>query len=398
MLLDHQLVRSLVGLDPGLSLHREHLLQGGHSDLDHVVGRLARSQLLQLQARPDEQLHNRVLLVPRAPHDELERDTRHQRYHDEPAQHHEQPPLDPEQREYQDAQDQHVQYEARPAADVAGVQPASVLGDELLTVLVDLYGFVLGSVGGEKALHVLADQGYTDQVGDEDRDPDPALDQVEEHGMLDAVAHKRAYPFCPEHRRHQEEPEAEHGREPEGKRDLPLGEVFFLTERDVSRQRQRLHAKPEGLAQGESAADYREPEELAPARDRAEALGPEVELSRRRADGHSPEVGGAHQHTLHYGLPPDPHGRALLPVLAGLASVLEPLHPAAGVHDALPARVEGVARARDVELDQRVGFPILPLYGPLRLYRRAGQDREVRAPVAKDHGPVLRVYALLHRF
>src|SRR3712207_8717824 len=48
---------------------------------------------------------------------ELEGDPRHQRDDDEPANDHEQPPLDPEQGENQDAQDQHVEDEARPAAD-----------------------------------------------------------------------------------------------------------------------------------------------------------------------------------------------------------------------------------------------------------------------------------------
>src|SRR5215210_3943591 len=203
MFLDHQLVRSLVGLDPGLPLHREHLLQGGHRDLDHIVGRLARRQLLHLQPRPDESPDYRVILVPRAPHDELEGDPRHERDHDDPAQHHEQPTLDPEQREDQDAQDQYVKDKARPATDVARVQLAGVLGDELLAALVDLYGLVLCAVVGKKALHVLADYGDPNQVGDEDRDPDHTLDQVEEDGVLDAVTYERADSLRAKHGRHQ---------------------------------------------------------------------------------------------------------------------------------------------------------------------------------------------------
>src|SRR3712207_6574122 len=161
--------------DLGLSLHRENLLQGGHRYLDHIVGGLPRGQLLHLQTRPDQDLDQRVPLVPRAPHDELECDPRDQRDDDKTAQHHEQPPLNPQQREDQDTQDEHVQDEARPAADVARVQLAGVLRNELLAALVDLYGLVLRSVVGEKALHVLADQGYTDQVGGKDRDPDRTL-------------------------------------------------------------------------------------------------------------------------------------------------------------------------------------------------------------------------------
>src|SRR5215207_3540090 len=86
----------------------------------------------------------------------------------------------------------------------------------------------------------------------------------------------------------------------------------------------------------------------------------------------------------------------LLPAPAGLAPVLEPLHPAPGVDDALLARVERVAGAGDVQLDQRVGIAVLPLYRPLRLDGRAAQDGEVRAPVAEDHGSVFRVYPFLH--
>jgi hypothetical protein len=48
---------------------------------------------------------------------------------------------------------------------VARVELASVLGDELLAPLVDLYRLVLGAVVGEEALYVLADQGDAEQVG-----------------------------------------------------------------------------------------------------------------------------------------------------------------------------------------------------------------------------------------
>src|SRR5918999_272009 len=203
MPLDHQLARSLVGLDLRLFLHREDLLEGGHRDLDHVVRGLARRQPLHLQPGPDQYPDHRVVLVPRAPHDELEGDPSHQRDDDEPANDHEKPPLDPEQGEHQDAQDQHVQNEARPAADVARVQLAGVLGDELLAALVDLYRLVLRAVVGEEALHVLAYEGDPDQVSDEDGDPDDAFHQVEDDGVLDALAEQRPYPFGPENRRYQ---------------------------------------------------------------------------------------------------------------------------------------------------------------------------------------------------
>src|SRR5918998_4746302 len=86
----------------------------------------------------------------------------------------------------------------------------------------------------------------------------------------------------------------------------------------------------------------------------------------------------------------------LLPVPTALTPLFEALHPAAGVHDALPARVERVARAGDVELDQRVGGAILALYGPLGLDRRAAQEREIGASITEDHGAVLGVYPFFH--
>src|SRR5918994_1021207 len=76
--------------------------------------------------------------------------------------------------------------------------------------------------------------------------------------------------------------------------------------------------------------------------------------------------------------PPTLTARSTLPPApAGLAPVLEPLHPAPGVDDALLARVERVAGAGDVQLDKRVGIAVLPLYRPLRLDGRAAQDGEV---------------------
>src|SRR5215211_3019633 len=49
--------------------------------------------------------------------------------------------------------------------------------------------------------------------------------------------------------------------------------------------------------------------------------------------------------------PPTLKVRPLLPVLAGLAPTFEPLHPAAGVHDATLARIERVAHRADVYRD-----------------------------------------------
>src|SRR5918997_991214 len=86
----------------------------------------------------------------------------------------------------------------------------------------------------------------------------------------------------------------------------------------------------------------------------------------------------------------------LLPVPTALTPLFEALHPAAGVHDALPARVERVARAGDVELDQRVGVAILPLYGSLGFDRRAAQEREISAPITENYRSLLGVNSFFH--
>src|SRR5215207_1261251 len=75
----------------------------------------------------------------------------------------------------------------------------------------------------------------------------------------------------------------------------------------------------------------------------------DLHITRGRPDRHSPEVGGAHQDTLHDRLPADPHRAATLPVALG-EPALEPLHPTARVHDALTARVERVAHRTNVQV------------------------------------------------
>src|SRR5918993_82822 len=72
----------------------------------------------------------------------------------------------------------------------------------------------------------------------------------------------------------------------------------------------------------------------------------------------------------------------LLPVLAGLATVLEPLHPAAGVDYALLTRVERVALRAEVDRD--------------RIPRRRARLELVAAHAAYQRRRVLRMYAGLH--
>src|SRR5215212_10764170 len=73
---------------------------------------------------------------------------------------------------------------------------------------------------------------------------------------------------------------------------------------------------------------------------------------------------------------------ALLPVLASLAAVLEPLHPTARVDYALLARIERVTLGAEVNRD---GVP-----------RRRARLELVAAHAANQRGRVLRMYASLH--
>src|SRR5215210_3274123 len=305
--LDNQLVRRLVGGYLSLFLHAEDLLQRGHRDLHHVVGGLAGGQLLQLQARPDQGFHHRVALVPRAPHDELEGDARDERDYHHAGRDRLDPPVYREQTEHQDAQHQHVQDKTRPAPHVARIQLAGVLRDELLAALVDLYGLVFGPVIGEEAFYVFAHRRYPDEVEQEDADPQHAFDQVKEDGVLDRVAEQRPQALRPEHGCDEEQQERQPEAEDQGDGDLLFREVLVLAERDVGRERERLHAQPQGLGEREEAPDHGQPEDLAFFRHRPERLRLYLHVARRRPHRHPPEVGGAHEDAFHDRLPADPH-------------------------------------------------------------------------------------------
>src|SRR5918998_240813 len=306
MLLQNQFVRR-VGRDARLVLLREDLLQGGHRYLDLIVRRLPRRELLQLQARPDQGLDHRVLLVLRAPHDELEPEAGHERDDHYAAQDRLDPPVDGEQGEDQDAQDQHVQHEARAAPDVAGVELAGVLGDELLAPLVHLYRLVLRPMVGKKALDVFADRRDKEQVRHEDQGPQSALDEVEEDGVFDVAAEQEAQALSPPNRRGEEKDERQSEPKYHGGHDLFFGEVLLFAQSYVRGDGQRLHAQPEGLGEREEPPDHGKPEELALSGDRIKRFRLDVHVTLGRPDRHPPEIGGAHQDALHDRLPADPH-------------------------------------------------------------------------------------------
>src|SRR5215216_1316455 len=247
-------------------------------------------------------------LVLCAPHDELERQAGDERDDYDTAQDRLDPPVDGQQAEDQDTQHQHVQHEARAAADVARVELAGVLGDELLAPFIHLYRLVLHPVIGEKALDVLADCRDKEQVRHEDQDPQSALDEVKEDRVFDVSPEQNAYALRPpnghgeEEQKRQPEPEDHRGR------DLLLGEVLLFAQSYVRGDGQGLHAEPEGFGEREETPDYGEPEELALPGDGIKRFRLNVHVAFGRPDRHPPEVGGAHQDALHYRLPADPHG------------------------------------------------------------------------------------------
>src|SRR5699024_3856940 len=79
-----------------------------------------------------------------------------------------------------------------------------------------------------------------------------------------------------------------------------------------------------------------------------------------------------------------------------LVAVLELLHPAGGVEDALLARVEWVRGRRDLHVDDGVGVAVLPLDRLLARGGRPGEELGAGGEVVEDDRAVLRVDVLLH--
>src|SRR5690348_12745216 len=77
-------------------------------------------------------------------------------------------------------------------------------------------------------------------------------------------------------------------------------------------------------------------------------------------------------------------------------TTLEALHAACGVQDPRGPGVERMTRRRDLDIDQRVGAPVLPLDRLRRVRGRTGQKRDVRGPVTEDDGAGFGVDAGLH--
>src|SRR5918912_3857172 len=240
MPLDHQLVRR-VGRDARIFLCSENLPQRSHRYLYLVIRRLPRRELLELQAWPDQGAHDRVTLVLRAPHDELKRQPCHEWDHDDAGEKHLYPPVNPEQREDQDAQNQHVQDKARTATDMARVKLASILRDELFVSLVNLYSLVLCPVVRKKAFDVLTNRSDQEQVSHKDQYPQESLYEIEENRVLHAAAAENPNALCTQDGCSKEQQKRQYESEEYGNRYLLFREIFLFAQSYIGREGQRLH-------------------------------------------------------------------------------------------------------------------------------------------------------------
>src|SRR5699024_8512700 len=79
-----------------------------------------------------------------------------------------------------------------------------------------------------------------------------------------------------------------------------------------------------------------------------------------------------------------------------LVAVLELLHAAGGVEDALLAGVERVRSGRDLDVDHRVGVAVFPLDGLLARGGGAGEELGAVGQIVEHDRGVLRMDVLLH--
>src|SRR5262245_64533675 len=74
----------------------------------------------------------------------------------------------------------------------------------------------------------------------------------------------------------------------------------------------------------------------------------------------------------------------------------ELLHPAGRVENARLPGVEGVARRRDLDVDDGIGTAVLPGDGSLADRSRPGEEGDVRCAVTEHDRMIVRVDSLLH--
>ena len=215
------------------------------------------------------------------------------------------------------------------------------------------------------------------------------LDQPEEEGRAELVLDQAGQPD----RDDEEEADREQHREgdrqaPDPAADLFLLALLVLLELGVGGDRQGAEADLQRLAEGDDAAQHRQPPEAVALWPRADRLGADLDLAVGAAHRHGPDRDAAHHHALEHRLAADRrvalgdqravgHAQRVGPVLGrdgsfslrraqlrahglppGLGvlggAALEALDPAARVDELLLAGVERVALR--AELDVQVGL------------------------------------------
>ena len=152
--------------------------------------------------------------------------------------------------EDEDRDDEHDQQERRPAAQVQGAVLADGVGRQRVAVLEGVDAHVLGAVVLEHAAQV-GELGDDDDVADEDRHPDDALDEPEEEALAEPVVEQTGEEERGEEEQGDREREGDHERDA----DLLLAELLLLlAERLVGRHRQGADADGERLDERDDAA------------------------------------------------------------------------------------------------------------------------------------------------
>src|SRR5262249_18387065 len=152
--------------------------------------------------------------------------------------------------------------------------------------------------------------------------------------------------------------------------------------RVVRRDGKRAEADRQRLTEGDHPANDGQPENATTGHRRGDRLADLGDFAVGFADGHCPARRAAHHHALQDGLPAYRlHGLALVGARA-LEAALEALDATTGVDELLLARVEGVARRANLDVELRL---------------RRARDELVSAGAANGREDVLRMNVRLHR-
>ncbi len=183
------------------------------------------------------------------------------------------------------------------------------------------HGFVLGAVVAVESANVAPERDRPDKE-EEDRDPDNAIHQVEDHLVAE---HRMDAPQSGgRHERHElVHKDEEADRDEHVQRQHPAANLHFLLallfgeafERDVGGVAQGAEAERHRLSQRDHAANHRPAHPLVALRRARHRLRVHRHLPRRLAHRDSPGMRRAHHHALQHGLAA--HERCLLAVFQG---------------------------------------------------------------------------------